>query len=396
MTQQAAPERAVRGTGTTLALVAVVLLAVGLRGPVASVGPLIDEVRAARGLHGVGASLLPALPLLCFGLLAPVAPGLAARLGLHRAVAVGSLALVAGVALRSAGVVGLFAGTVLVGAGIAVMNVLLPAVVKADFPHRLALATALVTSSIAVSASAGAGFAEPLRVATGGPLQSLAVWLPVVAVGLLAWLPLTRASAGPRVPGASRVLPLLRDRVALSVTLFLGLQSLVFYTLLAWLPSVLRDADVPAARAGLMLAVAAAIGAPVAFLVPRWAVRTTDQRLAVVVISGTTGLGLLGLLLAPGSAPWLWTVLVGLGTGGAFPLALTLVLLRTRDGGQAARLSACAQGVGYVLASTGPFAAGVLRDAAGGWRPSLVLLLVVLAVQIGFGLSAGRPRTVEG
>lgn len=384
------------GAGTTLGLVAVVLVALGLRGPVAVVGPVNDDLRLARGLHGAGAALLPALPLLCFGLLAPVAPGLASRYGLHRAVAIGSATLVAGAALRGAGVVGLFAGTVLVGAGIALMNVLLPAVVKADFPHRLALATALTTAAMAVSASSGAGLAEPLRQATGSAVTSLELWLLPVAVGLAAWLPVALRRSGDRVAGASRVLPLLRDPTARAVTAFFGLQSLVFYTLLAWLPSVLEDAGVPAARAGLMVAVTAFLGVPVSFLVPRLATRGTDQQRAVAVSVVPTAVGLAGLLLAPAAATWLWVVLLGIGTGAAFPLALVLVLLRSRDGRQAARVSACAQGVGYVLASAGPFAAGVLDDATGSWAPALVLLLALLAAQLAAGLVAARARLVDG
>lgn len=388
---------ALRGVAPGLALVAVVLVAFALRGPVASVGPLLADLRREQGLQGAAAALLPTLPLLCFGLLAPVAPTLAGRLGLHRAVLAGSAVLVAGLAVRSAGTVGLFAGTVLIGSGIAVVNVLLPAVVKADFPHRLPLATALTTSSIALSASLGAGLAEPLRAATGGPTSSLAAWTVPAGIGLLAWLGLVRARGDDvRPAGTSRVLPLLRDRVAIAVTVFFGLQSLAFYTMLAWFPAILVDAGVPLARAGAMLAVAAFLGAPVAFVVPRFAARRPQQGRWVLVVAAPAGLGLLGLLLAPGAAPWLWAVLLGAGTGGAFPLALTLVLLRARDAAQAARLSAAAQGVGYVLAASGPFVIGVLHDVTGRWRPALVLLLVLLVAQVLVGLAAARDRLVTG
>ena len=380
-----------------LALVAVVLVALGLRGPVSSVGPLLVDLRQALGLSGAAVALLPTLPLLCFGLLAPVAPALAARLGLHKAVLAGSAVLLLGVSLRSAGVAGLFAGTLLLGAGIAVVNVLLPAVVKADLPDRLPLATGLVTSSMALSASLGAGLAQPLRGVTGGPLSSLGVWAVVVVAGLLAWLPLTRGRERPvRVPGASHVLPLLRDRVALAVTVFFGLQALAFYTMLAWLPSILREAGVDPTRAGAMLAVASLLGVPVAFVVPRRATALPQQGRWVALVAVPYALGLTGLLVAPGAAPWVWTVLLGTGTGAAFPLALTLVLLRSRDGGQAARLSAAAQGVGYVLAAGGPVAVGLLREATGSWEPCILALLGLLVVQVAVGLAAGRDRLVTG
>lgn len=362
-----------------------------------SVGPLLVDLRREVGLSGAAAALLPALPLLCFGLLAPLAPRLSRRLGLHRAVLLGSAVLVLGLAVRAAGVAGLFAGTVLLGAGIAVVNVLLPAVVKADFADRLPLATGLTTSSMALSASLGAGLAQPLRAATGGSLSSLATWLLPAVVGLLAWVPFALRSApagtssGPHGLGV-----LLRDRVGLAVTAYFGLQSLAFYTVLAWVPSVLRAAGVPATEAGLMLAVLAALGVPVAFLVPRLLVRRPDQRRWVVVLALPTAAGLLGLLLAPAAAPWLWAVLIGLGTGAAFPLALTLVVLRSRDGAQAARLSAAAQGAGYVVCAAGPLGIGLLHAATDSWTPSLLVLLALLGAQVAVGQAAARDRVVSG
>ena len=389
--------RPARAAVPLLALVAVILVALSLRGPVSSVGPLLEELRGDLGLSGAAVALLPTLPLLCFGVLSPLAPALSGWLGLHRAVLGGAAVLALGIALRGAGTLGLFTGTLLIGAGIAVCNVLLPAVVKADFSDRLALATALTTSSMAVSASAGAGLAQPLREVTGGPLSSLAWWLLPAAVGVVAWAVFTRTHPGVVGPtGTTRVLPLLRDRVALAVTVFFGLQSLAFYTLLAWLPSILRDAGVGAGEAGAMLAVAALIGAPVSFLVPRLAVRRPAQGLWVLVVAVPSALGLLGLLTAPAAAPWVWSVLLGLGTGAAFPLALTIVLLRSRDSQQAARLSGAAQGAGYALAASGPFVIGLLHDATGSWTPSLLLMLTLLTAQVLVGLSAAKDRTVTG
>ncbi len=370
----------------------VVLLALGLRGPVSSVGPLLEDLRREAGLSPAAAALLPSLPLLCFGLLAPVAPLLSRRLGLHRAVLAGSLTLVAGLLLRAAGVPGLFAGTLLVGAGIAVVNVLLPAVLKSDFADRVPLATALTTSSIALSASLGAGLAQPLRAAAGGPLPSLAAWLVPAVVGLLVWLPWARRGDGGAGPGPAGLAVLLRDRVGLAVTAFFGLQSLAFYTMLAWLPSVLRDAGVAATEAGAVLAVAAALGVPVAFVVPRLAVRRPDQRRLVVLVALPSAAGLLGLLTAPAAAPWLWSSLLGLGTGAAFPLALTMVVLRSRDSAQAARLSAVAQGAGYLVCAAGPFGIGLVHAATGGWTVSLLVLLGLLGAQVAVGRSAARDR----
>lgn len=378
-------------------VLAVVVVALTLRGPIASVGPVLGELRQDAGLPSAAAALLTSLPILCFGLLSPLAPVVSGRLGLHRAVFAGTVLLAVGLALRGTGVVGLFVGTVLVGAGIASGNVLLPAVLKTDFPARAARLTGVVTACMALSATLGAGLAQPLRDVLGGPAASLAAWTLPAAVAVAAWArhapERTQHSERPHV---IPVLPVLRDPLARAVALFFGLQSLTFYTVLAWLPQVLRDdAGVPATQAGAVLAVVALLGVPVSFLVPRLAALRPHQGPWVVAVSAPNVVGLLGLLLAPSAAPWVWSLLLGLGTGASFPLALALVVLRSRDGAATARLSAAAQGVGYLLAATGPVLAGVLRDLAGGWDLALAVLGCLVLVQVAVGLRAARPEFVS-
>jgi len=386
-----------RGASVAGAVAAVVLVGLTLRGPVSSVGPLVGDLRTVLGLSGAAIATLTALPLLCFGAVSASAPLLAGRLGLHRAVLAGTAVLAAGLAMRAAGPIGLFVGTALVGSGIAVGNVLLPASVKADFGPRAAPVTGVLTACMALSASAGAGLAQPLRGLTGGPLTSLALWVVPAVVALLAWLPRARASEPPIDPPPRRAGPgILRDRVAVAVTVFFGLQSLVFYTMLAWLPQILRDAGVAPAAAGAMVAVAALLGVPVSLAVPGLAARRPDQRAWVVLVAVPNALGVVGLLVAPSGAPWVWTLLLGLGTGASFPLALTVILLRSRDAAQTARLSAAAQSVGYLLAAVGPLAVGILHGAVGGWRAPLALLLALIVAQLLAGLPAGRPRLVTG
>ncbi|MGY1708705.1 MFS transporter [Geodermatophilus sp. SYSU D00758] len=378
---------------------ALVLLALCLRGPFSAVGPVLGELRTELAVPGAALAVLTALPLVCFGLVSPTAPALAARLGVHRAVLAGALALVAGLLLRLAGTPGLFAGTVVLTSGIAVVNVLLPAAVRAEYGGRAAPVLGATTASMAVSASLGAGLAQPLVAAAGGPLAGLALWLvPVLlataGVGVLALR--RRGGAGAAPPGDRLpVRAVLRDRVALAVTAFFGLQSLSFYAMLTWLPDVLTDdAGVSAVAAGGLVAVAAALGAPCALVVPPLAARRPGQGAWVVGCCTPTVVAVAGLLLAPAAAPWVWALLYGLGTGLAFPLAMTLVLVRTRDVAQTGRLSAAAQSAGYLLAASGPLAVGLLHDATGAWRPGLALLLVLALLQVLAGLAAARPRLV--
>ena len=377
---------------------AIVLVALCLRGPFAAVGPVLDELGDELSLSTAALAVVTALPLVCFGLLSPVAPALAARIGLHRAALAATAVLLGGVALRLAGTVGLFAGTVLLTGGIAVVNVLLPALARAEYGPRSAVVLGAATGSVAFSASLGAGLAHPLSDATGSAVLGLAAWAVPVLAALVGLALLSRVrpeqAAAPPAPG--RRTAILRDRVALAVMAFMGLQSLSFYGMLTWLPAILEDdAGVSPVAAGGLVALAAALGAPLSLVVPPLAARRPGQAPWVLVAFAPAAAGVGGLLIAPTAAPVVWAVLYGLGTGAAFPLAMTLVLKRSRDVGQTGRLSAAAQGTGYLVAATGPLAVGLLHGATGEWRGGLVLLLAVLVAQAAAGLAAARPRLVD-
>ncbi|MBW8767765.1 MAG: MFS transporter, partial [Geodermatophilales bacterium] len=331
-------------------------------------------------------------------LLAPVAPVLAARIGLHRAAVAATAVLLLGIALRLAGAVGLYAGTVLLTGGIAVVNVLLPALARAEYRRRSAVVLGATTGSMAFSAALGTGLAQPLTELTGSAVAALALWaIPVVAaLGGLLLLARLRPEREMPPPPPGRRTAILRDRVALTVMAFFGLQSLSFYGMLTWLPAILQDdAGVSPVAAGGLVAVAALLGAPLSLVMPPLAARRPDQRVWVIVAFVPVAVGIAGLILAPAAAPVLWSVLYGFGTGAAFPLAMSLILLRTRDVAQTGRLSAASQSVGYLVAATGPLAVGLLHEATGGWRAGLVLLLAVLVGQLLVGLAAGRPRLVQ-
>ena len=376
---------------------ALVLAALCLRAPFSAVGPVLEELGGELSVPQAALSVLPTLPLVCFGLVSPVAPALAARLGVHRAVLAGLLVLAVGIALRTAGTWGLYAGTVLLSAGIAVGNVLVPAAARAVYGARAAPVLGATTATMGFSASLGAGLAQPLTTATGSAVSGLTLWVAPVLLAIPAMALLARRRGPAAGPPAARlpVVAVLRNRVALAVTVFFGLQSLAFYVMLTWLADVLEDdAGTSAVTAGGLVAAAAAFGAPCALVVPPLAARQRSQVAWVVGATLLSTVGILGLLVAPTSAPAVWAVLWGLGTGTAFPLALTLVLVRTRDVAQTGRLSAAAQSVGYLLAATGPLAVGLLHDATGGWRAGLGVLAALQVLQLVAGVYAGRPGLV--
>ena len=358
----------------------------------ASVPPLVDELQRELGLSATAAGLLTAAPVLCFGLLAPAAPALARRLGGERALLLALLPVLIGVAGRAAGpTFALFAGTVLAGAGVAVANVLVPSVVKGRFDRQVGIVTGLYVAALTGGAALAAGLTVPLEDELGWQ-GALAVWsLPAALALVVLGLGVGRPTGVRPQPADLR--GLLGDRVAWQVTLYMGLQSLVFYAGLAWLPSILRDAGFAAGTAGSLLAVYALGGIPTSLLVPMVATRLPDQRLLALGVTALETAAILGLLAAPGAAV-AWVTLFALGQGGAIALALTLMVLRAPDPGRAAELSGMAQTLGYSLAAFGPVAVGALHDWSNGWRVPLTVLLALTVPLAAVGVGAGRDRRV--
>lgn len=380
-------------------IVALVLVAINLRPAAAAVGPLIHRIRDDTGLSAAGAGLLVTLPVLCFGALAPLAPVLARRLGPRATIACALAALGVGLMVRLVpGLAFLFAGTIMAGAAIAVANVLLPVLVRRDFPERAGVVTGLYSSALIGFAALAAGVSVPLaNVLGGGWRPALAIWAAPVAIALLAWVPEVRfgrraLAQGWRLGG---VRPLLGDRVAWAVTLFFALQSAGFYATLTWLPSVFQSHGASEARAGLLLSVTILVGVPAALTVPTLAVRVRDQRALAAGFSACIALGWLGVLIAPMAIPYLWAVLIGVGQNACFPLALTMIVLRAGSVMNTSRLSTMVQTIGYLIAAAAPLVIGALHDLTGSWTVPLIVLLALVAPQTLAGLAAGRPGTVS-
>jgi CP family cyanate transporter-like MFS transporter len=378
--------------GTLLLALGVVLIAANLRPTVTSVAPLLSQIRADLVLSSTAASLLTATPVLCFGLLAPFAPRIADRLGMERTLGIVLLAITAGLAIRiGPGAATLFGGTILAGGAIALGNVLLPALVKRDFPGRAGAITGVYTMALQIAAALAAGLSVPIASALGGWRAGLGVWSLAAIATFAIGLPQLRHRTVPVVAAVvGSVGTLLRSPLAWQVTLFFGLQSLEFYAIVSWLPTIYQDAGFNPSDAGLVLSVSTLAGAPAALIMPSIATRAGDQRWHAIAVCVLIGAGLLGVVVAPLSQPWLWAVLIGFGNGASFPLALTLLVVRTRSSTDTARLSAMAQSVGYLIAALGPIVVGVVHDLTGSWSAAVGVLLVMLGPQTLFGVLAGR------
>ena len=385
-----------------LALVGVLLIAANLRAPVTVVGPVADDVAADLALTATQVSLLVSLPLLCFGVFALVAPRLLTRWGVEATSVLALTALAAGIVGRSLPWPGaLWVGTVLVGAGVATLNVALPALVKRDFPHRVGQVTGAYSATQSAFAAVAAVVAVPLAgTQPQGWRVAFGVWagLTLVALAVMTW---RWRTARPATPPAEVVTRRgshrspWRSALGWQVACYMGLQSTFFYAVVTWWPSVEAEAGFTPAAAGAHQGLLQVMGIAASLLAGRVIDRTRagGQSGLVVLFSGMSAVAVVGELLAPGWWP-LWIVLLGLGTAASFVTALSFSGLRTVDHAQAAALSGMAQALGYGLAALGPVLLGGLHDATASWTVPLVVLLVLKVPEIAAGALAGRRRVI--
>lgn len=379
------------------AVVGIALIAVTMRGPFTSVGPLLDAIRSDVGLSAAGAGALSMLPLLAFAAISPVAPALARRLGLELTLTVALAVLAVGLVVRSlpGTTLPLLTGTALIGLAIGVVNVVLSALVKRDYPDRAPTLTGLYTTIMGTFAMIGSGVAVPVADAVaGGWRTSLGLWLITPLVALAVWLPHVRSPVTTRdVASLAPARPPWRSPLAWQLTAFMGLQSLGFYVSVSWLPTILHSHGLSAATAGWYVALMQLTGLLTSAVSPLIVRRLPDQRAFTATAALVGVLSFVGFVVAPGLSA-VWSATVGLSQGVGITLALSFFALRARDAQQAAALSGMGQSLGYLLAALGPLLFGVLHDTTGGWTAPLLILAGLIGVQALVALGAGRSRQV--
>ncbi|TKI04487.1 MFS transporter [Martelella alba] len=387
-----------RGAVAGMTVFGILLIAANLRAPITSLAPILTLIRDGFHLTTAQAGALTTLPLLAFAVVSPFAASLSRRFGIERALFAALLVMAAGIALRSLDAAWcLYAGTVIVGAGIAVGNVLLPSLLKRDFPERVTALTGAYALTMGMAAALGSAIMVPLVHLTGGRWRlSLAMFILLPLLAAASWLPrLGPAVANVSAPAASvpHGANMLRSGLAWQVTLFLGLNSFIYYIVIGWLPAVLTDSGFSAAQAGALDgAMQFSTAVPGLLLAPLIA-RIRDQRGVGAAVSLMSALGMLGLVLWPSGA-LIWVLLFGIGTGAAMILGLALISMRVTGSRQAAALSGMAQCIGYLLAALGPALIGALRDATGGWDWPLLICTVSALLMAVFGFMAGRDRQI--
>jgi CP family cyanate transporter-like MFS transporter len=382
-------------------LLVFLLVAVNLRIAVVALSPLLDDIKAAEHLSDGAAGLLTTLPLACFGAFAFIVPSLTRRLGSRRLPTLAMAILAAGILLwLIPGLLPLFGGALVAGAGIGIANIGMPGMVKRDFASRSHLVTGLYTTMLFIGGTIGAGLTVPLRDALGIDWrQVLALWAIPAIVGLVVWqLFAGRGEAAGPAPattaGGPSLRALMRDPVAWAVTCFMGIQSLEYYAFVAWLPTLLQDHGMSAGQAGWMLSFATFPGIVGALGTPVLDRRLGGGPVLVLLASVLAAGGFVGLIVAPVSLTYLWMILLGLAQGACISLAIAYIVARSPDHEHTGRLSAMAQGFGYLLACLGPVALGAVHNATGSWTVPLVALIAVLGAQVAAGLQASRARHI--
>ena len=376
--------------------VGIVVLALNLRAAVVAISPLLHQIQSDLGLTGAEAGLLTTLPVACFGLFSPFAPSLARRFGIELTLFGTMLLLTVAFALRLVPVTSaLFAGTLIAGVAIAIGNVLVPVLIKRDFPRNGGVMTAAYISALTVGPALAAGATIPLQRRFGLDWRdALFLWVALPIVTLIVWLPQLRTVHHvDGSPGIS-LRTMLRSRLAWQVTLFMGLQSLSFYSTIAWLPTFYIAHGVEAAAAGGLLSLANTVALPVVLIVPLLSSRMRDQTPLVWAMGAFYVVGILGLVFDPVPLAVFWVIMLGVAQASTISLAISFIMARSPDGAHAAQLSSMSQGIGYTMAAFGPYLFGLIRDLSGSYTIAMATLLVVVIPMIATGIGAAQPRFV--
>jgi len=399
---QTAPGKAgdARTLERVLLVVGVAALGFNLRGAITSLPPVFPELSSRLHLSAAEVSVLAATPVICFAVFSGFAAWLSRRLGEERVLLGALVILAAGLLLRGAAPGALlFPGTVLAAAAIAIMNVLLSSLIKRRWPERAGFLIGLYITALSVGAITGSAASVPLWDASGGSVGLTLGWLAgPAAIAALLWLPQVRHATRARSAAADLpALPLVavrRHALAWYVTLFMGLQSLLYYAVLSWLPTILRDRGASAGTAGDLLALMGVGNLAVSLFVPIVAQRMRTQHALVVPTVAALAVGLAGVVYLPLSSAVAWVLILGVGQNAALSLAIFFTMARAPHPMAAASLSALAQSVGYLLASAGPLEVGLLHSATGSWNVPIAVLFVLNGVLLMAGLLAARDRVL--
>ncbi|MEF7557416.1 MFS transporter [Bacillus thuringiensis] len=379
----------------------IVFIAANLRAPLTSVGPIVGLIKDDMNISNTLAGMVTTLPLLAFALFSPIVPKLGRKFGVERIIFSSIVFLTVGIIIRSlSGVAALYIGTAVLGLAISVGNVLLPGLIKREFPEHIGLMTGVYSISMNLFGAIASGISVPIALGLGfGWKGALEIWGILSFISIIFWLPQMKHHNVKRDTvhhkTADSHVNVWGSALAWQVTLFMGLQSMIFYVLVAWLPEILKQQGLNSSQSGLMLSVMLLALLPFTFIVPVIAGRMSGQRSLVIITSILLLIGTLGLLYGSSKLIVLWIIALGIGGGFAFSLSMMFFGLRTSSAEQAAELSGMAQSIGYLLAAVGPTLFGFIHDATNSWTIPLLILVGASVLLFIFGLGAAKERYID-
>ena len=388
-----------------LVVLGILFISFNLRAPITAVGSIVEMIQTEYSLSNAVAGFITTIPLVVFAVVSPFVAKISAKLGHSLTMMFGLIFILIGEFVRSyAGVVGLFAGTAIIGIGIAIGNVIIPAIIKLHFSDKVGLITSIYTSGMCIFAAVGAGISIPL--AKGMDLgwhHALSSWFILTILTICIWLPQVIKKKTPVATvnqqnnePIKKSKSIWRSGLAWWVTMFMGIQSLIFYSLVAWLPTIIVSKGLSEDFSGTMALVFQLMAIPATLVIPILTGKFSNQKGLVLVTCIIYITGMLVFLFST-SVGGVATavVLMAIGMGGSISLSIAFISLRSPNSKRASELSGMSQSAGYLLAAVGPTLAGAISEAEGGWISTLVLLIVLIAVLAFCGIFAGANKMVE-
>lgn len=393
--------------------IGIVFIAANLRAPLTSVGPLVNMIRSSLHISSVLTGMITTLPLFAFAFFSPFAPGLARKFGSEFVLFCSIIFLTIGIILRSCpGSLLLFLGTAIIGLAISMGNVLIPSLIKQYFPKQIGSMTGIYTVSMNVFGAMASGISVPIAAGLKfGWTGALRIWAVLGFISIILWIPQvkwrnrktslsnsnietntleTRREKLATYESDTHKINLWKSPLAWQVTLYMGLQSLIFYCMVAWLPDILIQQGMNSSKAGWMLSLMQLALIPITFIGSVFAGRKANQRSLVIVGFLCVLAGFMGLLFGDTGFTFLWVIILGIGGGFTFSLSMMLFILRTKNADEAAKLSGMAQSMGYLLAAFGPMFFGYLHDITMNWTTPIIVLIGITALCLFTGLGASR------
>ena len=380
-------------TNNIVLIVAIIAFACGLRAPITGVGSLVGMITQELGLSATFTGMLTTIPLIMFGIFSVFVGKMANTIGAGKVTVIGLVLIIGGIIMRSyMGAGGLFLGTMVIGIGITVGNVLVPAIIKSEFPNKIGLLTAAYTTVMSIFAGISGGVSVPIAQKYGWE-NSLSIWIVLIAIPLIIWLPNIRLKlkAGSQNGNSSIV----KNMMTWWISFYMGVQSLLFYGFIAWFASIVQSYGIDDKTAGYYNSIFILLGIPGAILVPM----VMGPKRNHSIVGAFTGIlyliGLIALLFGSNHVALLITVIsCGFCSGACISFSMALFGLHTRNAADTSKLSGFAQSIGYFIAATGPILMGKLYDITSSWIMPIVLLIIASAILTVLGILVGRKKMI--